>query len=397
MLDTVKEALSLSYIRLYRRSERAAATRKLTLRTTSAHAAVIVLFASMIAGQVMFPSTLRSTVMATLGAPLHAPVFHYATEIVLRWIQQSTDGSRILRPIPEPPYSLVPAGLYVLSLEFAYLVFFSLLCALLQQLLALSLVSFSACMAVGWITVYGKLVRVFCSSKKRSSHTPALRYAHRLQKLAENASTAAALQQSQAASELIEVKRANVTLVLQLWIHTCVRQSDTGLAAVAQRLIENQGSLSPSHPAFRSASLAARSLRASLVSEQARRGTYARTVRDETTTTSSIPFSKTLLLATLLTPILAHPRYPNTWNDLEPPAKLASSSAWEDLLECTIRYFDDALCHAPSQKDEDVAVQQLERVLDDTATRWTAVDAEAKAHEAMLEAVLCWKGRKEAR
>ncbi|GAA6036734.1 hypothetical protein JCM8097_003452 [Rhodosporidiobolus ruineniae] len=408
MLETAKKALSFSFHQLLHRSETAAYTRPTLIAVWSlvllavvvsgypkhragydkhTHSATMVLLASLIAGQAMFTATLRSYLMATLVVPLHAPAFHYMTSRALAWARQATSNGQVVHPLPQPPWGIVYAGIYVFGLEFACLFSFSLFCAVLQGLLALSLVSFSAWMMVGWITVYGKLLRVFCSSDKRSSDTPALRYAHHLQKLAEDASRAAALQQTQAASELIEVRLAHLTLIVQLWLDTCVRQPNTGLAAVAQRLMEYQDSLSPSHPAFRSAYLAARSLRASLVSEQARRGTYARTVRDETTTTSSIPFSKTLLLATLLTPILAHPRYPNTWNDLEPPAKLASSSAWEDLLECTIRYFDDALCHAPSQKDEDVAVQQLERVLDDTATRWRAVEAEKKAHEAILEAL----------
>ncbi|GAA6036773.1 hypothetical protein JCM8097_003473 [Rhodosporidiobolus ruineniae] len=115
------------------------------------------------------------------------------------------------------------------------------------------------------------------------------------------------------------------------------------------------------------------------------------------------PFEADLLEGVLFSPFatISMLRHPDNWTrrgmegvrHIEP----ATSPALEELLTTAVQFLHGAFGTRPLMADRESAKQQLSTVLDEAATRMRAERADRYLPDAVLDAVLLWKARKEGR
>ncbi|GAA6043379.1 hypothetical protein JCM8097_005293 [Rhodosporidiobolus ruineniae] len=99
------------------------------------------------------------------------------------------------------------------------------------------------------------------------------------------------------------------------------------------------------------------------------------------------------LLGIRFTPLLCSAHPPGEWAEMRERVSPDSAPILRKLVAAASRYLSEQPS-ATAQEDER-AVKRLTAVLDEGSSRFRAVEAEERAHEAILDAVLAWKARTE--
>ncbi|GAA6043378.1 hypothetical protein JCM8097_005292 [Rhodosporidiobolus ruineniae] len=111
------------------------------------------------------------------------------------------------------------------------------------------------------------------------------------------------------------------------------------------------------------------------------------------------PFTRSTLYGLFLSPLATFytTPHPDTWARSRILVRPDTAPALEELVEAAIGAYIEVYGKVTYNWKRDGTTGRLEDFLQEATTRHLAVETEEKAHEAILDAVLAWKSRKEGR